>query len=127
MVTAKEKILDLPRPLTDSLSDIGNDIGVSRQYVHQVVTEEKIPYMVRGIKEEKVCLNPECTYLTAYPDRDAFCGLCSPNSYKLRRKGEWVQCTLCNRRVYRRQSLLARTKQVFCSTGCYNKFRQLSR
>ena len=125
MVTAKEKILDLPRPLTDNLSDIGSDLGVSRQYVHQIVTEEKIPYIVRGIKKEKVCLNPECTNLTAYPDRDAFCGLCSPDSYKLRRKGEYVKCTLCKKRVYRRQSLLARTKRVFCSTECYNKFRRI--
>ncbi|KKN68716.1 hypothetical protein LCGC14_0449070 [marine sediment metagenome] len=125
MVTAKEKILDLPRPLTDNLSDIGDDLGVSRQYVHQVVTEEKIPYVVRGIKEEKICLNSECTNLTSYPDRDAFCDLCSPNSYELRRKGEWVKCTLCKKQTYRCQSELTRTKKIFCSTECYNKFRQI--
>ena len=125
MVTAKEKILDLPRPLTDNLSDIGDELGVSRQYVHQIVTEEKIPYIVGGVKQRQVCINPECDNLTSYsdPDRDSYCDLC--DSIELRRKGEWVKCTLCRTSVYRRQSLLARTKQVFCSTGCYNKFRQI--
>ncbi len=123
MVSARDKILDLPRPLTDNLSDIGSDLGVSRQYVHQIVTEEKIPYIVGGVKEKRVCLNPECFNLTSYPDRDAFCDLC--NSDELRRKGEWVRCTLCKKQVYRRQSLLVRTKRVFCSTVCYNKFRQI--
>ncbi len=125
MVTAKEKILDLPQPLTDSLSDIGNDLGVSRQYVHQVVTEEKIPYVVGGVKEKRSCINPECDNLTSYPDKDAYCDNCGPGSYRLRRKGEWVACTLCKKKVYRQRSFLLRTKQIFCTVEHYNMYRRI--
>ncbi len=124
MSTAKEKILELPRPLTDSLSEIGEDVGVSRQYVHQVVTEENIPYVVGGVKSKRICLNPDCANLTSYPDRDAYCDLCSPDAYKLRRKGEWVNCTLCRRQVYRQQSHLERTNRPFCSREHYNIYRR---
>lgn len=125
MVTAKEKILDLSRPLTDTLSDIGDNIGVSRQYVHQIVTEEEIPYIVGGIREKRVCINPDCDNVTSYSDKDAYCDLCSPKSYKLRRKGEWVKCTLCMRRVYRCQVFLRRTKCVFCTVEHYNMYRRI--
>ena len=123
MATPKEKILDRSRPLTDSLTDIGTELGVSRQYVHQIVTDEQIPYIVGGIRSKRVCLNPECTNLTTYPDREAYCELCSPVANKLRRKGKWVKCTLCGTEVYRCRSYLARTAKTFCSVEHYNIYR----
>ena len=124
MATPKEKILELSRPLTDSLTDIGAEIGVSRQYVHQVVTAEEIPYIVGGIKSKRACLNPDCTNPTSYPDRDAYCEQCSPNAHKLRRKGKWVKCTLCETEIYRCQSYLKRTVQAFCNVEHYNMYRR---
>lgn len=121
----REKILELPRPITRKLSDIADDLNATRQYVYQIVQEEGIPYIPWGIKKRKFCRNKKCTNLTPSVYR-VYCDKCKGNQYYIRRKGEYRPCSYCGKPVYRRKSLLDRLKtgNVFCNSihmGLFHK------
>lgn len=128
--SARERIREMPRPLTKSLSAIGKELDVSRQYVHQVVTEENIPYAPfpeREFLTEKLCKNLHCSNFVPN-HRRAYCDECKDRMYEFRRTGLSLPCDYpgCERLVYRRRSLLERMPigRIFCSRKHYDLFRR---
>jgi|SRR3989304_581700 len=116
MGLVRTKILALPRPLEKTLTDIADDLGVSRQYVHQIVSEESIPQYKRL---KPLCKGCKKNRTEAYNRR--YCPQCIEQNLhnRARRTGTEFRCCKCNKELYRRPSYIKRMKHNG-KTYCYN-------
>jgi len=107
MGLVRTKILALPRPLEQTLTDIAKDLNVSRQYVHQIVTTERISQYRRKRPLCKGCGKNEAN---GYKRR--YCPDCISQDLhnKNKRTGKEFKCYRCGIMVYRKPSYIKRMK-----------------
>jgi len=121
MGLVRTKILELPRPLSKSLSRIADDLNVSRQYVHQVVQQENISYNSSHNRLKPLCIY--CRKNRVETHYRKYCRKCIDQNIHntLKRTGKDFKCCKCNTDVYRRPALVKRMKtngKVYCY-NCY--------
>lgn len=106
-------------PQERSLAKIAKELGVSRQYVHQVVNELELPYIPGGIKDDRVCKAEGCTNEPF--GNNAYCDSCIAKTAWVKRTGMDYRCGGCGRAIYRNRASFrhGRIKQVYHSRQCY--------
>jgi len=122
MGLVRTKILALPRPIEIPLSRIANDLGVSRQYVHQIIKKDRIPHYNSNNYGRLKPFCKGCRVNRVEGHHKKFCRKCIDQNIhnSSKRTGMEFKCCKCNKTMYRRPSYIKRMKSINSKTHCYN-------